>query len=312
MGKKFREIFLLSVLVVLFAGYPAFAQGIFSDTEPSTNLNQNAASIENSGEAAIEPSLMNETPFTLGPEDIIEISVWGNLDLKTEMPIRPDGMISFPLIGDLMAKGLTPPQLKEKITTRLRNYITDANVTVIVKAIHSIKISIAGEVVEPGTYEINRPITLLHAFSVVKGFTDKAGLLKSYVLRDGKKLNIDFYALVKEDDFGQNIWLQANDFIYIHDNIENRVNIMGEVLKPQVISFQEGMTVLDAVLMAEGLTGTAKPKLTKIYRKHDRTDDNSRIEKLQVELDKVIFDGDLSKNLRLKPGDIIHIPRSFF
>jgi polysaccharide export outer membrane protein len=312
MGKKIRITFLLSVLIVLFTGYPAFAQGIFNDTELSANLNQDAASAENPGEAALEPSIRNETPFTLGPEDIIEISVWGNPDLTTEMPIRPDGMMSFPLIGDLMAKGLTPPQLKEKITTKLRNYITDANVTVIVKAIHSIKISIAGEVIEPGTYEVNRPITLLHAFSLGKGFTEKAGLLKSYILRNGKKMNIDFYALVKEDDFGQNIWLQANDFIYIHDNIENRVNIMGEVVKPQVISFQEGMTVLDAVLMAEGLTGTAKPKLTKIYRRYDRADEKSRIEKIQIELDKVIFDGDLSKNIRLKPGDIIHIPRSFF
>jgi len=308
---KIKIFSFICLVSLLWLAQPALAQmdsfsgaGAPADTAPAGEASNDIP--------ATSALLSQDSKFTLGPEDLLVISVWGNAELTTEMPIRPDGMISFPLIGDMMAQGLTPSQLKDKITTELRNFITDANVTVIVKAINSIKISIAGEVREPGTYQINRPITLLHAFSIVKGFTEKAGLLKSYILRDGKKLDIDFYALVKEDDFSQNIWLKPNDFIYIHDNIENRVNIMGEVVMPQVISFQEGMTVLDAVLMAQGLTGTAKPKLTQVYRRVDRANEDSKIEKIQVELDKVIFDGDLSKNLRLKPGDIIHIPRSFF
>lgn len=257
------------------------------------------------------PIINQNNPFVLGPEDLLTISVWGNKELTTEMPVRPDGFISYPLIGDIKALGLTPSQLKDEITKRLRKYITDASVTVVVKTINSINISVAGEVVQPGTYKVNRPITLMHVFSLVKGFTVKADLRKSYLLRNGQKLNINFYALVKEDDFTQNIWLKPNDLVFIHDNFGNRINIMGEVTKPQVVTYQEGMTVMDAVLLAEGLTDIAKANDTKIYRNNKNRSGKST-EKLKVQLDKVIFEGDLSKNILLKPGDIIHVPRSFF
>ena len=259
------------------------------------------------------PIINQSNPFILGPEDLISISVWGNKELTTEMPVRPDGTISYPLIGDVMAQGLTPAQLKNAISKEIRNYITDASVTVIVKEINSINISVAGEVIEPGTYKVNRPITLMHLFAMVKGFTEKADLRKSYLVRNGQKLSINIYALVKEDDFTQNVWLRPNDLVFIHDNFGNRVNIMGEVIKPQVVTYQEGMTVMDAILMAEGLTDIAKANGTKVYRRNKSKSGSSRgIEKISVELDKVIFEGDLSKNIILKPGDIIHVPRSFF
>lgn len=261
-------------------------------------------------ESALENS---STHFVLGPEDYIAISVWGNEELSAEMPVRPDGMISCPLIGDILAQGLTPAQLKDIITKKLRKYISDANVTVIVQTINSINILVAGQVREPGTYKINRPVTLMHLFSMAKGFTDKANLRKSYLLRNGRKLNLDIYALVRENDFTQNVWLKPNDFVFIHDNFESRINITGEVEKPQVITYQEGMTVMDAVLMAEGLTDVAKANGTKVYRKYPKGSSSERdIKKINVELDKVIFEGDLSKNILLRPGDIIHVPRSFF
>lgn len=254
-----------------------------------------------------------ESPFVLGPEDVLSISVWGNKELSImEMPVRPDGTISYPLIGDVKAKGLTPTQLKESITVKLRQYITDASVTVIVMSINSINISIAGEVSVPGTYKINRPVTIMHMFSMVRGFTTKADLRKSYLLRDGKKVDVDIYALVKEDDFSQNVWLKADDIVYIHDNFESRVNITGEVKLPQVITFNEGLTIMDAVLLSGGLTDIAKANATQIYRRKGDNPSDKSIEKIKVELDKLIFDGDLSKNVLLQPGDIIHVPRSFF
>ncbi len=248
--------------------------------------------------------------FLLGPEDVLQIAVWGNKELTTEMPVRPDGFISFPLIGDVKAKGLTPDQLKEKMADRLRDYITDASITVIVKEINSIKISIWGQVNAPDTYKVNRPISLLHLFSLGKGFTEQADLHNSYLLRNGKKLELNIHDLVNNGDFSQNIWLQQDDLVYIADNFDKRINIMGEVQRPQVITFHEGMTVLDAILMAEGLTDVARPRSTQVYRKS--SSGSKAIQKIQVELDKVIFDGDLSKNLLLQPGDIIHVPRSFF
>jgi polysaccharide biosynthesis/export protein len=264
------------------------------------------------GARFVPSSLMQKKAYVFGPEDELDISVWENPDLKSEMPVRPDGSISFPLIGDVHAQGLTPAQLKKKITDRLKKFITDPIVTVVVKEINSIKISVAGEVNEPDSYQVNRPITLLHLFALAQGFTEKADLKRSYILRNGKKLDIDFFDLVKQDDFSQNIWLQSGDLVFIHDNFEGRINIMGEIKLPQVVSFQEGMTVLDAILLANGLTDIAKPGGTKVYRKSKAAGGNSKIQIIPVAMDRVIFEGDLSKNIRLQPGDIIHVPRSFF
>lgn len=260
----------------------------------------------------VSPALGEKNHFVFGPEDELQISVWENPDLKSEMPVRPDGFISFPLIGDVKALGLTPAELKEQVTSRLKKFVTDPIVTVIVEEINSIKISVAGEVNEPDSYKVNRPITLLHLFSLAKGFTEKADLKRSYLLRDGKKLDIDFFALVKQDDFSQNIWLQSDDLVFVHDNFESRINIMGEIKLPQVIGFQDGMTVLDAILMANGLTDIAKPEGTKVYRKAKGQGGDSRIQIIPVKMGRVIFKGDLSENIRLQPGDIIHVPRSFF
>ena len=248
--------------------------------------------------------------FVLGPEDIIVISVWGNKEFAGDLPVRPDGKISIPLIGDIKVEGLTPDEVKKLVTNKLRKFINDANVTIFVKQINSINISIAGEVKAPGTYKVNRPITLLHLFSLCKGFTDKADLKNSFLLRNEKKMDVNFYTLVKKGDISQNVWLRPNDLIFIKDNFKNRINVIGEVKEPQVITFQEGMTVLDAILISKGLTDVAKPTGTQIYRRNqNRIGD---ISKVPVSLDEVIFDGNLTKNILLKPGDIIHVPRSFF
>jgi polysaccharide biosynthesis/export protein len=252
----------------------------------------------------------HQRKFVLGPEDIVEISVWGNEEFAGDLPVRPDGNVSIPLIGDIKVEGLTPAEVKNHITKKLRKFITDANVTVFVKQINSINISIAGEVNAPGTYKVNRPITLLHLFSISHGFTDRADLKNSFLLRKGEKMDIDFYNLVKKGDLSQNVWVLPNDLIFIKDNFNNRINVIGEVTEPQVITFQEGMTVLDAILIARGLTDVAKPKGTQVYRRSQNR--KGQIEKIPVDLDEVISDGDLTKNVSLKPGDIIHVPRSFF
>lgn len=268
-----------------------------------------AAKDKSSSEVVIDKS---PSPFTLAQEDVVKILVWDNPELTTIMPVRPDGLISFPLIGDVKAQGLTPNQLRAKLAVKLSKFIRNPSVTVMVQEINSIQISITGEINDPGSYKINRPITLLHIISKAKGVTDKADMKRSFILRDGKKLDIDMYALVKKDDFSQNIWLRPNDLIVIRDNFKSRINIIGEIANPQVIDFREGMTVLDSVLLSGGLTEIAKPQDAKVYRKIKKANGSRSIGIIEVDLEEVIFKGNLSKNVLLKPGDIIHIPRSFF
>jgi polysaccharide export outer membrane protein len=252
------------------------------------------------------------SPFTLAQEDVIKILVWDNPELTTVLPVRPDGFISFPLIGDIKAQGLTPDQLRVKLAVKLSKFVRKPNVTVMIQEINSIQISITGEINEPGSFKVNRPITLLHLISKAKGVTDKADMKRSFVLREGKKLDIDMYALIKKDDFSQNIWLKPNDLVVVRDNFQSRINIIGEITAPQIIDYREGMTVLDSVLLAGGLTEIAKPQDAKVYRKYRKSNGANSIKIIAVDLEEVIFKGDLSKNVLLRPGDIIHIPRSFF
>jgi len=259
------------------------------------------------GNAAKSPQL----DFVLGPEDIVKITVWGAKELTSAMPIRPDGFISFPLIGDIKAQGLTPGQLKNEIARQLKDYIKEPNVVVIVQEINSINISIAGEVNEPGVFKTNRAITLLHLFAMAQGFTKDADLHRSYVLRDGKKMDVKISKLVEEDDFSQNIWLKGNDLVYIHANFQSQINITGEVREPQIIPFQEGMTFLDAVMSAKGLTEIALPEGAIIYRQTQNDAGEKLTTKIPVALNKVISEGDLSKDIALMPGDIIHVPKNF-
>jgi len=259
------------------------------------------------GNAAKSP----QSDFVLGPEDIVKITVWGSKELTSAMPIRPDGFISFPLIGDIKAQGLTPGQLKNEIARQLKDFINEPNVVVIVEEINSINISIAGEVKKPGVFKANRAITLLHLFSMAQGFTEDADLHRSYVLRDGKKIDVRIFKLVEEDDFSQNIWLKSNDLVYIHTNFQSQINITGEVREPQIIPFQEGMTFLDAVMSAKGLTRIALPEGAIIYRQSQNDAGEKLTTKIPVALNKVISEGDLSKDIALMPGDIIHVPKNF-
>ena len=127
--------------------------------------------------------------FLLGPEDVLEITVWKNVDLSKTVTIRPDGLISLPIIGDVQADGLTANDLAERITQRLRQYVQNPAVSVSVKEINSYAIYVVGEVVRPGKYQAKSYITILHAISVAGGFTEFAKKSQLQVVRN--RLNGD-------------------------------------------------------------------------------------------------------------------------
>jgi polysaccharide biosynthesis/export protein len=122
--------------------------------------------------------------YLLGPEDVIDVFVWKEPDLSaTGIVVRPDGRISLPLANELEASGKTADQLKQEITERLKRYITDPAVNVIVKQINSLKISVLGEVRKPDVYRIKNRITVLDAIAMAGGFTDLARPTRVVVLR---------------------------------------------------------------------------------------------------------------------------------
>jgi polysaccharide export outer membrane protein len=122
--------------------------------------------------------------FLLGPEDELEITVWGNKDLTRITAVRPDGLISMPIIGDVQAAGLTADALAQRIADRLKQYLaTTPSVSVSVKELNSYSVYVLGEVTKPGKFQLKSYVTVLQAISMAGGFTDYAKKNRVQVLR---------------------------------------------------------------------------------------------------------------------------------
>jgi polysaccharide biosynthesis/export protein len=122
--------------------------------------------------------------FTIGPEDILDVVVWRNPDLTREVVVRPDGMISLPLIGDVEAQGLTTNKLAEAIAQRLKEYKETPVVSVSVKQVNSYGIYVVGQVVKPAKYQLKSAVTVLQAIAIAGGFTDFASKNQLQVVRN--------------------------------------------------------------------------------------------------------------------------------
>jgi polysaccharide biosynthesis/export protein len=124
-----------------------------------------------------------EVEYVIGPEDVLDIAVWDNTQLTRSVPVRPDGKISLPLLNDVKAAGLTPMQLRQHLTTALAPYIPAATVSVIVREVHSFKVTVIGEVKAPGRYELKSQSTVLDVLAMAGGLTEYAVRSRIVVLR---------------------------------------------------------------------------------------------------------------------------------
>ncbi len=158
--------------------------------------------------------------YKIGPEDILEISVWKNADLSKVVTVRPDGKISLPLLGDLQAAGLTASQLKDEIAMSLRRYQETAVVSVIVQTVNSYRVYVVGDVKTPGQYLLKSRTSILQAIALAGGFTQFASKNKMVLIRpksDGtdERIKISFDDLVYGGDVQENLILKAGDTIFV-------------------------------------------------------------------------------------------------
>jgi polysaccharide export outer membrane protein len=156
--------------------------------------------------------------FRIGVEDVLDIAVRNDTELQKVVPVRPDGKISLPLINDIPAAGLTPMELRDMLTERFAAYIQNPNVSVVVREIHSLKVSVLGNVRMPGRYELKGNSTVLDALALAQGFTDFAARRKIVILRrDGEaqqRLRFDYDAAIKGDG-NKNILVRSGDIIVV-------------------------------------------------------------------------------------------------
>ena len=166
---------------------------------------------------AADPSV--ELGYKLQPGDLLQVAVWKETELQSEVLIRPDGGLSFALAGDMQAAGLTTDQLREELQTRVRKLVPDAVVTVSVKSPNGNRIYVIGKVNHPGDFPLLRPIDVLQAISMAGGVTPFASTNKIRVLhREGleqKSVRFRYDVVAKGHGLAQNIMLQSGDTVIV-------------------------------------------------------------------------------------------------
>lgn len=167
-----------------------------------------------------DPTPMVRVPYKLGVTDVIQVKVWRNPELSVEVPVRSDGMISVPLIDDVDAAGLTPPELKQVVTRELSEFVASPDVTIIVMQMNSRYVSVIGEVARENRVPLTQDLRVLEAIALAGGFTTFADKGDVRVVRrqsDGSEIEylFDFNAYVRGRAPGTNVVLQPGDTIIV-------------------------------------------------------------------------------------------------
>ncbi len=207
------QIKLLALLILL-----GLSGSAVSGTAPESGTNKEVGT--GASEKRPPAAAHSDNSYVIGADDVLAVSVWKEPEISRSVPVRSDGKISLPLVGELEAGGQTPLQLEQEIGKRLESYISEPEVTVIVQESKSQKINILGMVARPGTYLLTGSTTVLDAIAMAGGFKDFAKQKSVYVLREGKngkqqKLPFNYKEVIKGENPKQNILLQPRDTVVV-------------------------------------------------------------------------------------------------
>jgi polysaccharide biosynthesis/export protein len=214
---------LVAVAAIVSLAAPAAAQAPVAPAPvaqpPAAPANQAPSAMPDPNRAAIESS----TPagdYRIGPEDILHIIVWKNDAMSRVVLVRPDGFISLPLLNDVQAAGLTPIQLRDVLNRRLAEYMPSPEVSVIVNDVRSFKVSVIGEVIRPGRYDLKSATTALDVLAAAGGFNPFANRTRIVVLRPNgggpmKRIPFNYNKVVSSGGEQENIYLQPGDIVLV-------------------------------------------------------------------------------------------------
>lgn len=240
--------------------------------------------------------------YRVGAGDVLKVDVYDNPDLSTTVRVSADGIIQFPLIGEVFIGRMNVSQVADTLAKKLSNgYIVNPQVSVFVQEFRSKKAVIMGPVASPGLYELSGPVTLLELISKAGGLTDAAGDLLTVKRKtaDGnqeeKIISVDLKGLLERGDASQDIPIMDGDTVHVAK--AGMVYVTGQVKRPNAYQVGGNATVLKAITMAGGFTSIAAESKVKIIRKE------GGVEKV---LKKVPLD------TRVQYDDVIVVPESFF
>ncbi len=249
-------------------------------------------------------------------EDRLEISVYDDEDLRRKMPVRPDGKISFPLIGEVTAAGRTPEEVRTELRTRLSRYVRDPDVTIIVEEFAGTRVLILGEVGRPGIVPVRRNARVMDALAAAGGVNvsqpssggggggeQGADFERAYLIRNDRILGVDFRRLIELGDTTQNILVHEGDLIYIPSTLDNEVYVLGVVQSPGTIRFRNRISLVEALSEVGGpkenvTTGTV------VVIRDSLTDAKAYSLSLGDILDA------RARNIPLQRGDIVYVTPS--
>lgn len=250
--------------------------------------------------------------LTLGPGDLVNLQVFGRKEFtRTQVPINPDGTINYLQVHGFKAAGLTIDELRSGLSTALRNYITNAQIIVTPGAFRSKKYFLLGTVIDRGAYTLDRPMSLLEAAARARGIAtglleqntvEIADMRRAFIVRDGRKLPVNFSKLFFEGDLSQNIQLQPGDYIYFPSNIVNEVYILGAVGSPGHTGVTEGLSALGAITVRGGFSRTAwKKKILIVRTPPDKKQPDI------ITLDAAAILAGKQKDVLLQPRDLVYV-----
>lgn len=238
--------------------------------------------------------------YRLAPGDVLEVSVWGFPDLTRTVAVRPDGRVSLPLVGEVVASGRTPEELQRELTRRFAAYIRSPQVAVIVREFRKVRVSVLGQVGRPGTFELLPPVRVLDALSAAGGLLESADRRGTRLIRaDGTVLELDLER-AERGDASQNPLLETGDALVVPEDVMGFVFVLGEVNKPGAFRLKGELRVLEALAFAGGLTEKAGVERAYVVRE--------RTTRLPVDLAALLTRGEERHNLRLQPGDVLFVP----
>jgi len=243
--------------------------------------------------------------YIIGPEDVLDIQVWGSRDLNQVVFVRPDGRLSLPLVGEISVAGKTVQQLQDHLSAVYEKTVKGAIVTVIVKEIKSRPVYFIGGFGRPGVMQLTRDLSLLQAISVIGGVLPNADAEKGFVLRGERRIPIDFNRLVQRGDLSQNPRLEPGDSVVVP--LADAVYVNGEVKSPGAVKYTGDLTILKALTQVGGLTPLAAGGRVDVLRGNAE-----KKERIRVDVDKMMRSPDENPDIRLQPNDIVFVPQRLF
>lgn len=276
--------------------------------------------------APLDPGLLrpSDTMFRLGPGDQLDIEIIGDLSTRFNVTVGPDGKIYYYMLPGLDVWGLTLPEVRVRIGDELKKFIREQPVvSITLRVAASQRVWLLGRVNSPGIYTLTSPTTLLDAVAQAGGLTSAAApaaltagaggtgpastggevadLSRSFIIRQGRMLPVDFQLLLRDGALAQNIYLQPDDFIFLPSARTPQVHILGAVIQPHSERMTGTLTVVQAIALSGGSDREAFLSNVAILR--------GSLAQPQIAIVAVdqILRGK-APDVRLEPGDIIYVP----